>query len=343
MRKVELKAGSKTVPIFVGHEIDVEQWWPKNWKKVLIVSQEPVPILFDPPCEHRCVIVEDGEQAKDLKWVEYLAREAVKFGLTRQDGIVAIGGGVVCDLAGFVASVYYRGIGFVNAATTLLAMVDAAIGGKTGVNLPEGKNLVGSFWQPEAVVCDLRALDSLPEREWRSGRGEMAKYRFLGAPDLLSLPLLEQVEQCVRVKVDFVSSDERESGQRALLNYGHTLGHAIEGACLARGNHDITHGEAVANGLVFAAWLARRMGRISEQRFEAHVETVSAFGLSPFAPSDLPVHELVSFMKVDKKARNGLTFVLDGDAGLEVVSGLDEQVVRVALEEYLSWSERSGF
>ena len=175
-------------------------------------------------------------------------------GLTRRDVVVGIGGGMVTDVAGFAAASWHRGTPVVHVATTLLGMVDAAIGGKTGVNLPEGKNLVGAFWQPLGVICDLDALATLPERELRCGLGEMSKYHFLTGDDLLALALDERIARCIEIKADVVASDEREGGRRALLNYGHTLAHAIETAT----DHSIAHGEAVAIGLVFAAELAHR-------------------------------------------------------------------------------------
>ena len=162
-------------------------------------------------------------------------------------------------------------------ATTLLGQVDAAVGGKTGVNLPEGKNLVGAFWQPAAVLCDTATLATLPPREWICGRGEMAKYAFLGGgePDalLLDLPLDEQVARCVAVKAGVVAADEREGAGRMVLNYGHTLAHALE---VGLGGYDLRHGEAVAVGLVYAALLARRLGRIDDGRVALHRRVVAA-------------------------------------------------------------------
>ena len=172
---------------------------------------------------------------------------------------MAVGGGLVTDVAGFAAATYHRGIAVIHVPTTLLGMVDAAIGGKTGVNLPEGKNLVGAFWQPAAVLCDLDALATLPERECRSGLGEMAKYHFLTGDDLLTLPMEERVAACVAIKAAVVSGDEREAPAgtgatgRAVLNYGHTLAHALE----IDGDHDLRHGEAVAD----RPGLRRRAGR----------------------------------------------------------------------------------
>jgi 5-deoxy-5-amino-3-dehydroquinate synthase len=216
----------------------------------------------------------------------------------------------------------------VHVATTLLAQVDAAIGGKTGVNLPEGKNLVGAYWQPHAVLCDTETLETLPPREYRNGLGEMAKYRFLGAPDLLDLELDERVAACVRIKADVVSSDEREGGRRMLLNYGHTLGHAIEAAS----RYDLRHGEAVAVGLVFAAELAWRLGRIDRARVDEHRRTVGSYDLPMHIPSELDLDEVRTYIGRDKKAVHGVTWVLDGPNGVEPVRGVDPALVDECME-----------
>jgi 5-deoxy-5-amino-3-dehydroquinate synthase len=220
----------------------------------------------------------------------------------------------------------------VHVPTTLLGMVDAAIGGKTGVNLPEGKNLVGAFWQPAAVLCDLDALDTLPERELRSGRGELAKYHFLTGADLLGLEMEERVAAAVRIKAAVIAADEREDPAnlrgRATLNYGHTLGHALETA----GRFDLRHGEAVAIGLVYAAELAHRLGRIDAARVAAHREVVQAYGLGMTLPERSDPDELVALMHHDKKSINGLTFVLDGADGPEVVVGVPDEDALAALE-----------
>jgi 5-deoxy-5-amino-3-dehydroquinate synthase len=249
--------------------------------------------------------------------------------LTRGDVVVALGGGVVTDTAGFAAAVYQRGVAVVHVATTLLAQVDAAIGGKTGVNLPEGKNLVGAFWQPTAVLCDTEVLRTLPPREYLSGCGEMAKYHFLGGTDLAGLPLDRRVARCVEIKASVVGADERESGRRAILNYGHTLGHALETAS----GYDLRHGEAIAIGLVFAARLARRMGRIDDARVAEHVQVVGSYDLPHELPRDIDHGELVALMCRDKKAMQGLTFVLDGPAGVEVVAGIAERDVLATLDD----------
>jgi 5-deoxy-5-amino-3-dehydroquinate synthase len=216
--------------------------------------------------------------------------------------------------------------------TTLLAQIDAAIGGKTGVNLPEGKNLVGAFWQPAAVLCDTATLRSLPPRDYRAGCGEMAKYHFLTgaqAAPLEDLSLDERVARCVQIKADVVGSDEREGGRRAILNYGHTLAHALETAT----DYGVRHGEAVAIGLVFAARLARRLGRIDADRVADHDRVVASYDLPGALPEGLDPAQLVSLMAHDKKALHGLTFVLDGPDGVEVVPGVDEREVLATLGE----------
>ena len=306
-------------------------------RRVAIVTQEGIPFSsaadlgLDAAQVSRHVIG-DGEDHKTFDTVARLCREFVAAGLTRGDAVVAVGGGMVTDVAGFAAASYHRGIAVVHVPTTLLGMVDAAIGGKTGVNLPEGKNLVGAFWQPAGVVCDLDALATLSERELRCGRGEMAKYHFLTGDDLQSMDLADRVARCVEIKAEVVASDERESGRRALLNYGHTLAHALEIAS----DHSIAHGEAVAIGLVFAARLAERLGRIDAERVQAHVQVVDGeYALSSAIPRVADADELVALMARDKKAVDGLTFVLDGPQGVEVVVGVDGTVVRDLLAELL--------
>ena len=309
--------------------------------RAAIVTQSGIGVAVDPGVPSEQFLVPDGEGAKSLAVVEDLCRRFARMGLSRSDVVVAVGGGVVTDLAGFVAASFQRGMAYVNVATSLLGQVDAAIGGKTGVNIPEGKNLVGAFWQPKAVLCDTEVLSTLPPREWSSGRGEMAKYAFLGGvasqgsrPDasLLELPVAEQVARCVAIKAEIVSSDEREGDRRMLLNYGHTLAHALEATAFgADGRWDLRHGEAVAIGLVFAGQLAQRLGRIDEQRVELHRRVVGGFDLSSELPPSAAPEELVTFMSRDKKARHDLTFVLDGPNGVEVVHGVDARDVVATL------------
>jgi 5-deoxy-5-amino-3-dehydroquinate synthase len=279
---------------------------------------------LDPGLPFEVHVVGDGEEAKSLATIERLCRGFAATGLARSDVVVAVGGGVVTDVAGFAAAAYHRGTAYVNLATSLLGQVDAAIGGKTGVNIPEGKNLVGAFWQPAGVLCDTGLLGTLPAREWACGRGEMAKYAFLGGatPDasILELPIDEQVARCAAIKAEVVAADEREGDRRMVLNYGHTLGHALEAAAFGG---DLRHGEAVAVGLVYAALLARRLGRIDDERVALHRRVVGGFDLSGDLPPGADPARLVEFMARDKKARHDLTFVLDGPAGVETVRGVD--------------------
>lgn len=332
MRELVVDLRERSYPVLVGAGVRhrLLELIPSSARRTAVVTQENIPWEVDSGVEQRTFLLDDGEEAKNLESVEQLCREFTRWGLTRSDLVVAVGGGVVTDVVGFAAAVYHRGVPVVHVPTTLLGQVDAAIGGKTGVNLPEGKNLVGAFWQPTAVLCDTETLTTLAPREYRSGLGEMAKYSFLGVEGLRDMSLDDAVAACVACKAAIVAADEREDGQRALLNYGHTLAHAIETA----GGYDLLHGEAVAVGLVFAAHLARRMGRIDDARIAEHEKLVSDYDLPGRLPPTFDLDELVSVMHRDKKiVMQGLTFVLDGPAGLQVVHDVPEDQVRAALQE----------
>jgi 5-deoxy-5-amino-3-dehydroquinate synthase len=296
---------------------------PAGVKRVAVLTQAGIPWPVDPGVGSIRIELPDGEAAKSLSVVEDACRQLAGAGFTRADAIVAVGGGVVTDVGGFVASVYHRGIRFVSVSTTLLGQVDAAIGGKTGVNLPEGKNLVGAFWQPSAVICDTETLETLPHREFQCGVGEIAKYHFLGGGRLDELPIDERVAACVQIKADVVMADEREGGRRAMLNYGHTLAHAIETA----GAYDLRHGEAVAIGIRYAAEIARRLGRIDDDRVAEHDRVLAAYELPTTVPEQLTDTELMDLFSRDKKAIDGVTFVLDGPNGVETVVGVDPEVL----------------
>ena len=308
-------------------------------RRAVVVTQEGIGVEVDAGLPTDVVTVPDGESAKSLAQVEALCRHFARSGLNRADVVVAVGGGVVTDLAGFAAATFQRGTAYVNVATSLLAQVDAAIGGKTGVNIPEGKNLVGAFWQPRAVLCDTATLATLPPREWASGRGEVAKYGLLGietpfggAPTA-DLPLDEQVTRCAAIKAEVVASDEREGDRRMVLNYGHTLAHALEASAFGDDGVDLRHGEAVAIGLVFAALLARRMDRIDDARVEHHRRVIGGFDLATDLPPGTDPDRLLSFMGRDKKAQGDLTFVLDGPSGVDVVRGIDRAEVVATLAD----------
>ena len=284
--------------------------------QAVVVTQAGLDIKVDSGLRQTTLHVGSGEGAKNLNTVEELCRGFARAGLTRRDVVIGLGGGVVTDTAGFAAASYHRGTPVIHLPTTLLGQVDAAIGGKTGVNLPEGKNLVGAFWQPAAVLCDTAFLTTLPEREWRSGLGEVAKCELLGADVSSDSSPEEMVAACVRLKAEIVTDDEREtSGRRDLLNYGHTLGHALETV----GRYDLRHGEAVAVGLAFAAYLACHLERIDAERQTGIVRTVEGYGLRVTAPTGFDLDEILEVMSRDKKARGVQRFVLDGPAGVEPV------------------------
>ncbi|HWJ60884.1 MAG TPA: 3-dehydroquinate synthase family protein [Acidimicrobiales bacterium] len=330
MIELEVPLGDRSYPVLVGHGARerLTELLPIGVKRAAVVTQASIPWEVDPGVDHRIFTMGEGEDAKDLGTVEDLCRDWAAWGLTRGDCVVAVGGGVVTDTAGFAAAVYHRGIPVVHVATTLLGQVDAAIGGKTGVNLPEGKNLVGSFWQPAAVLCDTETLGTLPPREYRNGTGEMAKYAFLGVDDLPDLSLEEAVAACVRCKAHVVGSDEREGGRRAILNYGHTLGHALETA----GHYDLRHGEAVAIGLIYAAEVARLLGRVDGARVEEHRRVVGGYDLPMVVPPGMDPEQLVDLYSRDKKAVDGVTFVLDGPNGVEPVRIDDRKLLLRAFD-----------
>jgi 5-deoxy-5-amino-3-dehydroquinate synthase len=233
--------------------------------------------------------------------------------------------------------VYLRGIDLVQVPTSLVGQVDAAIGGKTAVNLRAGKNLVGAFHQPLGVLCDFETLVTLPERERLAGLGEVAKCWLLErrrASKLADVGLHELVEMSVRLKAVVVANDEFEGGPRARLNYGHTLAHALEAMALARDVDEMRHGEAVAIGLAFAARLAHRLGRVDADEIANHDAVLAVLGLSRRVPAHFVTSELIDAMGHDKKAHHDLTFVLASVDGFDVVAGVDPTVVADVLERF---------
>ncbi len=358
--RVPVELGERTYEVWVGPGVRhrLAEVVPDGANRVAVVTQAAVAdagITVDPGIEHRVFITDDDEQIKTMGAVEELCRRFAQWGLTRGDAVVAVGGGAVTDLAGFAAAIYHRGIPAVYVSTTLLGQIDASVGGKTGVNLPEGKNLVGAFWQPSAVLCDTETLDTLAPEEMRSGLGEMAKYhfiadrgmglapstgsgptakhhfathRFTAGTDMASLALPERIARCVAIKAEVVAADERESGRRAVLNYGHTLAHALE----AQGGYGLRHGEAVAIGLIYAAELAHRAGRIDACRVAEHRRVVGDYDLPTRLPADADPDALVGLFSRDKKAVGGITFVLDGPNGIQPVTDIDPGLMLETLE-----------
>ena len=278
----------------------------------------------------------DGEAEKRWPTVENLLGRWLEGRLTRGDSAAAIGGGVLTDTVGFAAAVYLRGISWIAVPTTLLAMVDASVGGKTGVNLEQGKNLVGAFWPPRLVVIDVETLSTLPERELRAGMAEIIKTAWIGDHDLLAMipsdfdkvpneRWQELVLRCIAVKARVVTEDEREAGNRAALNLGHTLGHALEAAT---GYRRFLHGEAVAWGLLAAARLGRRHDLLSSDGEEAITAAIATLGPIP-SLADIEPETVRSHIGHDKKkSDHGIGWVLPTNKGVALNQ-------RVSAEEVL--------
>ncbi|NJC72745.1 3-dehydroquinate synthase [Planosporangium thailandense] len=288
--------------------------------------------------------VPDAEAGKSIEVAARCWDALGGAGFTRTDAVVGVGGGAVTDLAGFVAACWLRGVRVVQVPTSLLGMVDAAVGGKTGVNTAAGKNLVGAFHPPAGVLCDLATLDTLPADDLRAGLAEVVKCGFIADPRILdvveadpvaatdpgSAALRDLVERAVRVKARVVSEDLRESGLREILNYGHTLGHAIE----KREGYRWKHGHAVSVGLVYAASLARHAGRLDEETAARHRSVLTRLGL-PVSYGAEAWPDLHAAMRVDKKARGSrLRFVvLDGLAEPSILDNPSDDLLRTAYQE----------
>jgi 3-dehydroquinate synthase len=290
-------------------------------------GREVVRELREAGLEVSGAVLPAGEGAKSLRRFGWLMEQMSASGLDRADTVFALGGGVVGDLAGFAAAAYLRGIAWVELPTTLLAMVDSAIGGKVGVNLSRGKNLAGAIHQPRLVYAPLAALDTLPDREFRAGLAEVVKAGMIADPALIALleaemesvlareplPLAAMIARAVRVKMGVVAADEREGGRRAVLNYGHTFGHAIEAAT---GFRQFKHGEAVSLGMVAAGELAARLGVASRRTIDRQNQLLARAGLPLRAPR-LRTPAIMAKLLYDKKIRDGkLRFVLTSRVGV---------------------------
>jgi len=297
--------------------------------------------MSDKGIEAHRIELPDAEAGKDLQVVAFLWEVLGRIGIGRTDAIVSLGGGAATDVAGFAAATWLRGVDIVHVPTTLLAMVDAAIGGKTGINTDAGKNLVGAFHQPAAVIVDLAMLETLPPNELVAGMAEVVKAGFIADPVILDLieadpqaavdpsgsVLPELVRRAIAVKATVVAADEKESALREILNYGHTLAHAIE----RRERYRWRHGAAVSVGLVFAAELARLAGRLDTATVQRHRDVLMALGLPVSYDADaLP--ELLGYMAGDKKTRSGVLrfVVLDGLAKPGRLEGPDPALLAAA-------------
>lgn len=358
---VRVDAGDPGYDVAIGQGLlggRLRMWWPPapSGGQAFVIADHEVSALFldvavraaeESGWQPVHLPVPRGEDAKTLAVAEALYRQLAIREAQREDLVVSLGGGATGDLAGFVAATYLRGMPVLQLPTTLLAMVDSAVGGKTAVNLPAGKNLVGAFHHPVRVVADVSALATLPDREFRSGLGEVAKYALAFDRGLMELLergtgrlaeperrtegelLLDVVRRCVEIKAEVVSKDERDAGERLHLNYGHTLGHALERVDGFRGR---SHGEAVAIGTVFAARLAERLEISGPGLVERHVRLLEPLGL-PTGGQLPPAEGIVAAMRMDKKRRGALRFVLLEDVGRPtVVPDVPEDVIVETLE-----------
>lgn len=319
--------------------------------QVLIVTNNRVEMLYAGYLERafssvQCnfVVLPDGEEYKSQSSLFAIYDSLIQNKHHRDTTIIALGGGVIGDIAGFAASTYQRGVKFVQIPTTLLAQIDASVGGKTAINHPMGKNMIGSFYQPQAVIIDLDTLNTLPEREFRSGLAEMIKYGLLSGGDFLrqlfsalkqglsaqSPELPELIAQCCRIKAEFVEGDEKESGQRALLNLGHTFAHALEAYTSYK---KWLHGEAVAIGLYCAAILSNKMELLETSSVEQIKQMLEYAGLPYRIPASIDLVQLRELMSLDKKIINNcLRFVVirkPGDCYLD--NGVTEECLQNTL------------
>jgi 3-dehydroquinate synthase len=347
-RSYDIEIGSGNLAS-VGQFVDTE----RDDAHAVIVTDANVDELYAEPvaaalsdlgCEIDLLIVDAGEASKSIDTAIELWERMLDEGTDRHSTVVAVGGGVVGDLAGFVAATFARGIAFVQVPTTLLAQVDSSVGGKVGINLPSAKNMIGAFWQPRGVLIDVDVLATLPDREFRAGMAEVVKYGVIQDAEFFAYleanvakiknrdggVLTYIVERCCRLKADVVEQDEREeTGVRAILNYGHTFCHALEAAT---GYGQLLHGEGVAIGMLCASRLAERMGRVDAQFTKRQYSLLQALGL-PTAVPEVSHEDLVELMYHDKKVERGkLRFVLPSRMGhVEVVRGVSTEDILVAL------------
>ncbi|MFF7876960.1 3-dehydroquinate synthase [Streptomyces californicus] len=347
-------AGSDPYEVLVGHRLlgELPQLIGDRARRVAVLHPEALAEtgeavrqdLADQGYEAIAIQLPNAEEAKTAEVAAYCWKALGQTGFTRTDVVVGIGGGATTDIAGFVAATWLRGVRWIAVPTTVLGMVDAAIGGKTGINTAEGKNLVGAFHPPAGVLCDLAALESLPVHDYVSGLAEVIKSGFIADPVILDLieadpegartlagpHTAELIERSIRVKAEVVSSDLKEAGLREILNYGHTLGHAIE----KNERYKWRHGAAVSIGMVFAAELGRLAGRLDDATADRHRTVLESVGL-PLTYRGDQWPRLLESMKIDKKSRGDLLrfIVLDGVGKPTVLEGPDPAVLLAAYGE----------
>lgn len=342
MQTLHVELGERRYPIFIGSQLDPKQLLEPyiHGQQVMIVSNETVAPLYLSHYQEALkslgktvatCILPDGEKYKDIQHLNLIFDALLEAGFNRDCTVLALGGGVIGDMAGFASACFQRGVYFVQIPTTLLSQVDSSVGGKTGINHPLGKNMLGAFQQPQVVLADMAQLDTLPDRELSAGLSEVIKYALLGDADFLvwleqnmdgligrdAELLAEAVYRSCAHKARIVANDEKEQGERALLNLGHTFGHAIE-SYLGYGTW--LHGEAVATGMVMAADLSQRLGWISSDDVERTKKIIQRANL-PISCPKIPLDEFLGYMAHDKKVLNGqLRLVLLKQLGQAVIT-----------------------
>ncbi len=359
MRTLTVDLGVRSYPVFVGPGLlnrkDLFTQYIRG-SQVLVVSNDTVGPLYLQQVVDRLAdkkvdqcILPDGEQFKTLDTLNVIFDKLLCSGHQRSTTLIALGGGVVGDITGFAAACYQRGVDFIQVPTTLLAQVDSSVGGKTAVNHQLGKNMIGAFHQPQAVIADTDTLTTLPDREFRSGLAEVIKYGLMadatfftwlqdnmnGLLERHSDLLVEAIIRSCRAKADIVSADEREGGRRALLNLGHTFGHAIE---TAQNYRAWLHGEAVAAGMVMAAQFSQALGWLKPTEVESIATLIARAGLPTAPPAGIPVEQFLSLMAVDKKAQNGVLrlVLLRGIGDGRVTADYDPDLLRATLAQLVS-------
>jgi 3-dehydroquinate synthase len=338
-QQVTVSLGARSYGVKVGTgmlgSLGAEAAALKLGKRCAVISDSNVAPLYGPraidslrsagfnPVE---ITVPAGEKAKSLEQAESICEQMIQAGLDRKAWVIALGGGVIGDLAGFVAAIYYRGIPFIQAPTTIVAQVDSSVGGKTGVNTRNGKNLVGAFHQPKAVLADVDTLDTLPDREFNEGFAEVIKHGAIRDRSLLDAVakldrknLAPLILRNVEIKARIVEADEEErTGERALLNFGHTIGHAIEAAA---GYGVLLHGEAISLGLVAACNLSVEKAGLPSKEAEQILSLLKQFQLPTKLPANIPIETILTAMKADKKFEAGaIRFILVPKLGEAFVS-----------------------
>ena len=341
MTTLTVDLGDRSYPIYIGSALLGQAELLKKHipgSSALIVSNETVaPLYLDKTqsmlsgLKHESVILPDGEKYKNLEVLNQIYDGLLRNRLDRNTTVIALGGGVVGDMAGFASASYQRGVHLIQIPTTLLSQVDSSVGGKTGVNHPLGKNMIGAFHQPRAVIADTDTLDTLPDRELSAGIAEIIKYGLICKPDFFAwleenmpallrkdkMALSYAIEVSCQTKAEVVAADERESGQRALLNLGHTFGHAIENGM---GYGEWLHGEAVGAGMCMAAIMSNQMGWMSDEETSKTLSLIEQSKLPTKAPASMSTQQFLDLMSVDKK-------VLDGVMRLVLMKGIGKSIL----------------